>query len=98
MIGSLFPSLGSGPMLFVVKIPISGISFAIFSSVDTSVVTSPAGMVKGPLIFLLKIYIFPIVSNLSSTKFHKFVKPRLEILYSNEFTNYFEPKISNGVK
>jgi hypothetical protein len=49
-------------MLFVVKIPISGISSAIFSSIYIPVVTIPEGIVKGPLISLLKIRYFFIVS------------------------------------
>ena len=42
-------------ILFVVIIPNSGISLANFSRIDAFVVIIPEGMVKGPLIILLKI-------------------------------------------
>ena len=55
--GSLLPSLGFGPILFVVKIPISGISSAIFFNTETFVVTIPEGIVNLPLISLVPSFI-----------------------------------------
>ena len=52
MIGSRFPGLGTGPMLFVVITPTWGASLNSFWMMGVAVATIPEGIVKGPDIVL----------------------------------------------